>query len=299
EEVVEEAEEPDNLEAAAEEAEEAEEDFDLDAALNSDHPVALEGLITEEQAKEEASKRGWREDGKDRYGHKISAIEFLERTPFINRIDRLSESIEKQSQRIDDLAEQNKKIAQKSIEDKKKLNAELKEAKEKLLSNEVLDADDIQELKNLDSQIEQTEITEDESDPQSKLSEEDKAMVSRYEAERDRFAENNDWYLKDEKKTKWAERIGVEYAQEHMTKNGVLPEPAEVFKHVASEMSEIMPETKARKTRVASTTNRTVATKVKKSKSLDDIPEDQRAIAKEVMESTGISEEEYLNTYKF
>ena len=38
---------------------ESEETFDLDEALNSDQPIALAGRLTEEQAREEAAKRGW------------------------------------------------------------------------------------------------------------------------------------------------------------------------------------------------------------------------------------------------
>ena len=146
-------------ESKSEEAAEIE-DFDLDELLNSEQPIALAGVLTDDQAREEAEKRGWTEEGTDRFGHKVSAIEFLERAPFFKKINRMREDIDKQNEKIHSLAEQSKKIAQKSIEEKKRLNDQLKAAKEKLLNAEYLDADDVNKLKDIDRQIDETTVEE-------------------------------------------------------------------------------------------------------------------------------------------
>lgn len=271
---------------------ESEETFDLDEALNSDQPIALAGRLTEEQAREEAAKRGWKEDGEDRFGHKISAIEFLERAPLFKKISLMRGDIEEQNRKIEALAEQSKKIAQKSIEDKKRLNEELQAAKEKLLSSEYLDSDDVAELKKIDSQIEATAIDEPEQSDE---------IYSQYEKAKENFVKENDWYRKDYEMTMRADEIGVTYAQEYAAKWGHVPPPEETFNHVINTIKKEYPDQPKprRQTRVASTQNRTVVSKPKKSKTLSDLPEEQRSIAREVMEAAGLSEEEYLKTYEF
>lgn len=273
--------------------EEAEETFDLDEALNSDQPIALANRLTEEQAREEAAKRGWKEDGEDRFGHKISAIEFLERAPLFKKISLMRNDIEEQNRKIEELAEQSKKIAQKSLEDKKRLNEELKAAKEKLLSAEYLDSDDVAELKKIDNQLEATTVEEPDQDNE---------IYQQYEEAKAKFIKENDWYRKDYEMTTRADEIGVTYAQEYAAKWGHVPPPEETFNHVMNAIKQEFPEQPKpiRQTRVATTQNRTVISKPKKTRTLQDLPEDQRAIAKEVIESIpDMTEEDYLKNYVF
>ncbi|MBR9702878.1 hypothetical protein GOV10_02495, partial [Candidatus Woesearchaeota archaeon] len=147
---------PEQEETPGEEADESsDENFDLDSALDSFEPISLDGKITEDVAIEKATERGWRPDGKDKYGHQISAIEFLERTPLFHKMGLMREDVEdlkKQNKRI---IEQNKKIAQSKINSDKKHVEELKAQKEKLLANDELDSEEIAELKDLDKQLEE------------------------------------------------------------------------------------------------------------------------------------------------
>ena len=126
-------------------------------------------------------------------------------------------------------------------------------------------------------------------------------IVEYYEAAKARFISENSWYEDDYKMTKRAGEIGAEYAKEYHDKYGHLPPPEETFNHMRESIKKEFPEQKPkRQTRVASTQNRTVATKPKKTKTLQDLPEDQRAIAKEVIESIpDMTEEDYLKNYVF
>ena len=123
--------EPEELDASQEtEEQEDAPEFDLDASLDSFEPITLDGKISEEDAKEKASQRGWREDGKDKYGHQISAIEFLERTPLFHKMELMRgdiDDIKKQNKR---LVEQSKLIAKKSVDDKAKMLSEFKAERE-------------------------------------------------------------------------------------------------------------------------------------------------------------------------
>lgn len=292
EEVAEEATGEENEEAS----DEVEEAFDLDEALNSDQPIALANKLTEEQAREEAAKRGWKEDGEDRFGHKISAIEFLERAPLFKKISLMRGDIDELNKKTAHLVEQSKQIAQKSLEDKKKLNEELKAAKEKLLSAEYLDMDDVAELKKIDSQLEETTV----EDP--KLSESDQKLADDYNVAKAKFASDNDWYESDYKMTKMADDVGFAYANNYHQVHGTVPPPEELFKHVKDEVSKAFPsaEKKPKQTRVASNAKRTVVSQIKSKKTLQDLPEEQRAIAREVIESIpNMTEEDYLKTYGF
>jgi len=273
--------------------EEVEETFDLDEALNSDQPIALANKLTEDQAKEEAAKRGWKEDGEDKFGHKISAIEFLERAPLFKKISLMRGDIDEQNKKIQSLAEQSKQIVQKSLDDKKRLNNELQAAKDKLLNAEYLDSDDVAELKKIDSQIESNVTEEDDQDEQ---------LADDYTEAKADFVKKNTWYRKDYEMTTRADEIGVTYVTEYQARYGHLPPPEETFNHVLNGIKQEFPEQEKprRQTRVASTQNRTVVSKQKKSKTLQDLPEDQRAVAREVIESIpDMTEEDYLKAYIF
>ena len=279
-------------EEVEETTEELEEEINFDELMNSDQPIALAGLVTEEQASEEAAKRGWREDGEDRFGHKISAIEFLERAPMFNKIGLLKGDVDTLKKQQQTLLEQNKQIAQKAIDDKKKLNDDLKAAKDKLLSQEYLDSDDVDKLKNIDKRIDDTSVVETVDNGEQ--------LAADYEVAKAKFVSENDWYRKDYAMTNMADDIGTNYVKDYHAKHGSLPPPDETFSYVIEEVKKAYPEEKPqRTTRVASTRNRTVSTKVSNKKTLDDIPEESRALAREVMEATGLSEDEYLKTYQF
>jgi len=267
-------------------------EFNLDSALDDFSMVSLDGKVSKEEAEEKAAERGWREDGKDKFGHKISAIEFLERAPLFHKMDLMKGDIDKQNKQIKSLMENSKKIAEKSINDKKKLLEDFQKEKETLLSTELLDSDDIKKLKVIDKKIEDNQIVDDVT------SEDDK--VAAYTGQLDKFKAENEWYGKNRAMAALADAVGRKYAQDYIDENGELPDPAELFKHVMGEVEIDFPDMgKPKKNnRVASRRDRTVIKNHRSKKSLSDLPDDQQAIAKEVMEAAGLSEEDYLKAYE-
>jgi len=277
-------------EEQSEEDIEAEDDFDVDSALDGFEPISLEGKISDDEAREKAIERGWREDGVDKYGHRISAIEFLERAPFFRKFELMRNDIDAVKKQNEKLAEQSKQIAKKAIEDQKKLVEGFKAEKERLLAEDVLDKEDITKLKDLDDKINSTPVEEYE--------EQDDEIVERYTQAKEEWASDHEWYGKNRAMTVLADKVGVEFAQSYMEKHGVLPEPEVTFKHVMEEVKKDFPDDKP-VSRVASRQNRTVANRqIQKKKSITELPEDMQPVAKMVMQSTGMSEEEYMNTYE-
>lgn len=266
-------------------------EFDLDAELDSFEPIELDGKITDDEATEKAKSRGWNPEGKDKYGHSVSAIEFLERTPLFHKMDLMRGDIDDIKKQNKKLVEQSKLIAKSAIDDKARMLNEFKEEKEKLLSTELLDKDDIDKLKTIDKQIEEHSVDTTQNDD----------LVADFEVAKDDFVEKNEWYNSNRAMTTLADSLGKKFAEDYFKEHEVLPEPDDLFNYVLDEVKKDFPDMgkPKRGTRVASRNNRTVQTTHKKGKTLDDIPEDQRAIAKMVMESAGLSEEEYLKNYEF
>jgi len=257
-------------------------------------PISLEGKISDDEAIEKATERGWREDGKDKFGHKISAIEFLERAPLFHKMDLMRGDIKKQQQKIDELVVNSKKIAEGSIKEKERLGKELKTAREALLSTELLDKDDIKELNKIDSQIEANN-----EDIATAPPEENTAHKEFLEAKEVFEERNKDWYGKDRAMTALADSLSKDYVTAHHEKHGILPDPADLFRYVMDEIKDDLPDAPAkRQTRVNGRSNRTVASKPVAKQTLADLPEDQQAIAREVIASIpDMTEESYLKTY--
>lgn len=271
-------------------SQENEDEIDLDAELDSFEPISLEGRVSEEQAMEKAIERGWREDGKDKYGHKISAIEFLERTPLFHKMELIRGDLDDVKKQNKLLVQQSKLVAKKAVEDKAKLNDELKQARENLLNNDVLDKDDITELKNIDKQIANSEPTE-QSGEQGE---------AEYNIAKDQFVEDNQWYNNNRAMTLVADKVGVDFVKGYFDDNGVMPEPEVTFKHVLDEVQKDFPDMgkPKRQTRVSTRNNRTITQNNKSKKTLSDLPDDMQAVARNVMDAAGLSEEEYLKTYE-
>ncbi len=284
-------------EAAAEGEEVVEEvvepEFDINAAINSGEHVNLSDKVTPEQAEAAAAERGWNEEGKDKYGHQISAIEFLERSSFFKKNDLMRGDIDKLNTKLDSVLKQNQQIAQKSIDDKKKLTEDFKAEKEKLLSGEFLDEDGLARVRELDSGIESNQVAAVEPQVDD--------IVADYETARDKFKTDNEWYGSNRALTALADKVGTEYAIQYEKENGRLPEPDTLFTYVLDEVKKDMPSQAepARPTRVASANRVVTQTRKPKTKTLLDLPEDQRAVAALVIEATGQTEADYLKTYKF
>lgn len=267
------------------------EPFDIDAAINSGEHVNLSDKVTPEQAEEAAASRGWNPDGKDKYGHQISAVEFLERSSFFKKNDLLKGDIDEVKEQLKKVLVHNQQIAKKAVEDKNRMLADFKAEKEKLLGEDFLDGDGIARLKEIDNGIEDNQ-SNDVND-----------VAHDYRVEKENFAKENDWYGKDRAKTALADQVGTEYATKYQEENGHLPEPKRLFNHVIEEVNKDFPaeteKQEKRVTKVASAQRVVTQTNKPKKKTFADLPEDQRAIAREVIEATGQTEDDYLGTYKF
>jgi hypothetical protein len=284
--------EDENLEADVD-VEEEQTDFDIDEALNSAEPIDLTGKISDEDAEAKATERGWSKDGVDKYGHRISAIEFLERTPFFKKMDLMRGDIDRVNKQVEKLAKQNQQIAQKSIEDKKKLVEGFKAEKARILSGDYIDESGINDLKAIDEKIDAIDVEEA---PNA-----DKQIAEDYDIAKKEFKKANEWYETNRAMTIVADKVGTEWAIDYLNKYGEIPPPEETFNYALEEVKKEFPDLgkPKRPTRVNSPAGRTTTPTSKKKVSLSDIPEDARAIALEVMEATGQSEEDYLSTYKF
>jgi len=273
-----------------------EEPFDIDAAINSGEHVNLSDKVTQEQAEEAAKGRGWNEEGTDKYGHKISAIEFLERSSFFRKNDLLKGDIDEVNKKVTKLLEQNQQIAQKSINDKKKMLDDFEAEKTRILSEDFLDSDGINRLKEVDAGIAENTT---ESQPTAN----NEQIIEDYETAKVEFVKDNDWYQKDYKMTQLADDVGTKYAKDYYEEHNVLPAPEATFKAALDAVNEKYPakekEVVKKATRVASGNRVVTQTNKPKKKTLADLPEDQRALAAEVMEATGQTEADYLSTYNF
>jgi hypothetical protein len=270
-------------------------EFDIDAAINSGEHVNLTEKITPEQAEEAAKARGWNPDGQDKFGHKVSPIEFLERASFFRKNDLLKGDIDKLDTKLNQVLEQNKQIAQKSIEDKRRMAEEFRVEKEKLLSGDFLDEEQIKRVRELDSGIAENTVNEVDTVVDNEQ------IVKDYSEAKEKFTTDNDWYGKNRAMTALADKVGTEYATDYEAKNGILPSPKDLFEYVLEEVNKDFPEPeKVKRVNKVSSSNRTVVTQKKTAKkTFADLPEDERAIAREVIEATGQTEEAYLSTYKF
>ena len=287
-----------------EETEEEVETFNLDAAINeatdSDQHLDLTDKLTDEQAAEEATKRGWRAEGKDRFGHKLTAVEFLERSPFVNTINKIRDEVKQTKEQLSKVLKQNEQIAKKSIADKKQMVEDFEKEKQELLNGEYLDEDQIKRVKEIDEGIKKAgsvETDQQETEGDESLSENEQKIVNEYANERESFVKANDWYETDYQMTKKANEIYDNYIYTYSERHGYPPIAADAFNHVENQIKREFPDKPKRTTRVSNTTRRvTTANKVEK-KALKDYDEDIQNVAKEVMEATGMSETDYLKTY--
>jgi len=256
------------------------------------------------EKEQEAMDLGWRPDGKDRDGNTLSAEEYLARKPLFNKIHNLNEKLDDQSRtqdrlqkQIETLSEHNKKIAEAKIKEREAFLEQLKDAKEQALTDL-----NVAQVREIDTQIDQ--VREEISTQPVFEGTEATPEVS---PAAKKFVEENDWYETDMGLATVADDIGKRLVQEKINA-GVKPEDilqyeTEILNKAADEVKALYPhkfeKPKARQPRVGSNRNRQPIAPVETKKTLNDLPEDQQAIAREVMESTGQTEDQYLETYKF
>ena len=247
--------------------------------------ITIEPERTQEEL--DAIEIGWNPEGKDKDGNTLTAAEFLARKPLFNKIKNMHGKMDEMERLINELRQDNKKIAQASIKEKQELLEELRVAREKALDN--LDVD---EVRNLDKRIENAkeEIKEEPIEPE-------KPKVSPYYED---FLKENEW-AKDETSSMYlaAEGLARKYLMTHEIVNG---NDKPMFDYIHEQMRKDFPEkfkeqTKRTSKVASSTTRQATNYSSKKTVTLADLPEDEREVVKTMMRATGKTEEEYLKNY--
>lgn len=290
-----------NVKAALEEEFEPEVETDVETETETETEteveVEVETEIEEPEFTEkelEAKDLGWNPEGQDRDGNTLSAEEFLARKPLFNKIKNQNQRLEEQNgkltaleKQMEKLAKDNQSIAAAKIKEREAFLEQLKQAKEVALDELKVD-----EVRHIDNQMEK--VREELSKPA-----EEPAKEQYVSPDYNDFVAENEW-AKDETSAMYdsAERIAIRYKQVH-------PEATdkELYGHIHKEIRDAYPhkfETKpVRRQGVGNNNQRQPIKPVVTKKTLSDLPEDQRAIAQEVMESTGQTIDEYLEVYKF
>jgi len=251
----------------------------------------------------EAKEHGWNPEGKDRDGNTLSAEEYLARKPLFNKIHNLQDKLDNQNTefnqlkgQVDKLAEQNKQIAQAKIKEREELLDQLKTAKESALTN--LDVDQVRaiddKMETVREELAQTTNSTDTAETPSST-----ATSQEVSPDWEDFVKDNEW-AKDTTSAMYAQSEIM--AQQYFKEHGKVSDK-EVYEHIATQMRDLYPhkfqKEQPRTTRVGNNNQRQPIKPAVTKKTLNDIPEDQRAIAQEVMEATGQTIDDYLATYKF
>lgn len=247
----------------------------------------------------EAKDHGWNPEGQDRDGNTLTAEEYLARKPLFNKIHNLQDKLDAYDERyknveskVGKLVEQNQQIAAAKIAERETLLEQLKTAKENALTNL-----DVEQVRAIDDKMESvredlaktSQITETVTDQP--------AETEAYKA----FVAENEW-AKDT--TSPLHKIAIDIGEGFVERNikaGIKITEADVYKYAAEQVKDLYPhkfgEAVVKQPRVGNNNQRQPIKPVVTKKTLNDIPEDQRAIAKEVMESTGMKEDEYVAMY--
>jgi len=238
----------------------------------------------------EAKDHGWNPEGKDRDGNTLSAEEYLARKPLFNKIGNQSKRIDDLSEQVGKLVEQNKQIASDKIKERETLMKQLSEAKETALTN--LDVD---RVRAIDEQI---NTVRDELADTPQLA--NTQTVDKISPDYAAFVAENEW-ANDTTSVMYAQSEIM--AQQYFKVHDGKATDKEVYDHIAKEMRDLYPhkfeKPAVRQPKMGNNNRRQPLKPVTIKKTINDIPEDQRAIAQEVMESTGQTVDEYLATYKF
>jgi regulator of replication initiation timing len=248
----------------------------------------------------EAKDHGWNPEGKDRDGNTLSADEYLARKPLFNKIHNLQDKLSASDERykglegqVGQLVEQNKQIAADKIKERETLMDQLAAAKENALTN--LDVD---QVRAIDDKMD-TVRKELKETPETKA-----PVTNEITPAYQEFIDENEW-AKDESSALYSEvtRIAENFVQSNVKAGNKITE-AEVYAHAAKQVKELYPHkfednTAPRTPKIGNNNQRQPIKPVVTKKTINDIPEEQRAIAKEVMESTGQTIDEYLAVYNF
>ena len=222
----------------------------------------------------------------------------MARKPLFNKIHNLQDKLSDKDReiqeirgKVDTIVEHNKKIAESSVAQKKELLERLKNAKEEALTD--LDPDRIRAIdQQMDSVREDINASET---PDFEPKQPEQTVSPDFEA----FAKENDWA--NDKESALYSAAEVMARNYGAANQGREITDKELYDHIHKGIRELYPhkfvEKTTRPTKIGRNQHRTPIDPPKKGKSIEDLPEDQRSIAKEVMEATGMTIDEYFKTY--
>ena len=245
----------------------------------------------------EAMKHGWKpedefEDPNKRW---VSAEEFMDRKSLFDQIHSLKKKTKEQDKVVEALKEHNATISDRMY---KRAMEELKNQR-----REAIEYGEADKVENLDEEMNNLKK---EYDEQKAVTETEDPFTSYY----NEWIEDNQWYLEDEDKKEFADFVGVQYVR-----NNPEASPEEVYAHVnervakqfstkqgseeSEEEEEDMAEKRKRNPNVARATQGRKARNPDKGNKykLTDLPEEDQSIAKTLIRTGTITEEDYLKQY--
>jgi len=236
------------------------------------------------ETEQKAIQMGWNPEFEgDENKRAVSAEEFVDREKLYNDLRKRGEELRKQKEEIQALKESHKKIAQQSYDRAlKDLQKEKKDAYEEGDTDKVVEID------------EKIRSTEKERDDQEKQVDSSQDSNPEMQAAFQRWVEANPWYGKDIALTGAADKIGEQVQKKDPD---IINRPDEFLKTVVDEVKKEFPDRFKGEKRKNPVEGEKSTGSGKKKHSLKDIPEEDRNIAKRVMEMTGKSEQDYLAEY--
>jgi len=216
-----------------------------------------------------------------------TAEQFLELQPLYDDLRKKNRELKKYREEIDSLKSNDKKFAKRIYEQAKKdLQAKKKTAYEEGDTDKVVEVDE--ELRGLDKEQEEfNKAPQIDNSAQEAFSE---------------WVAQNPWYQNDPDLAAYADGAGPRVVQEnpHLAdSNGNVINHEEFLKKVTEKTKKAFPDKfkgTTRRQAVEGDTGNTGGSS-KKKYTIKSLPEDERAVAKRVLEATGMKEEDYMKRY--
>lgn len=237
---------------------------------------------------QQAAERGWDPDFQgDENKRAISAEEFLDRQKLYDDLRKRGRENKELRSELETLKANDKKFAKRIYEQAKKdLQAQKKAAYEEGDTDKVVETDE--RLRELDKEQEEFDkAPQTDNSAQEAFSE---------------WVSKNPWYQNDPDLAAYADGAGPRVAQEHphlVDTNGNIINHEEFLQKVAEKTKKAFPDKfkgTTRRQAVEGDTGNTGGSG-KKKYTIKSLPEEERAVAKRVLEATGMKEEDYMKRY--
>lgn len=255
--------------------------------LEKDTDIDKEGEREYSDVEREAMERGWDPDFEgDETKRAISAEEFLDRQRLYDDLKRRGKENKRLQKAVDELKQSHRLVADQAYKRaKRELEKEKRNAYEEGDTTRALEID--KEMKELDDTQEAVSSGGETSD----------LAAEAFES----FREENPWYDKDPELRGYADMIGS--GMINMNPGKAQSDPESLFQEVSAEVKRRFPEkfeghgTSRRKKDSGVEGDRAGKGGRGKKHSLKDLPEEHREVAKRIVETGVMSEEEYVRDY--